>query len=221
MNYISEIEFKERYGRDYLYWLPDDKKEHYRKLDYGYFHVWGHGKNINIDDFIDMGSWHTVPLWIDPYSKIEYHKYRREINGKKSPYKILFSGKSYKSCEEYLAQFKTKSDIKALCKYYNKLQFGFIYVTKCQANKWFKAINHNNKHIKHKSDNPRAITLSLRFDIFQRDNYKCQICGRSADDGAILELDHKTPVAKGGDNSWDNLWTLCYDCNRGKRDKYV
>lgn len=61
-----------------------------------------------------------------------------------------------------------------------------------------------------------SITRKIRFTIFKRDGYRCQICGNSAASGARLEVDHKHPVAKGGKNDHDNLWTLCFDCNRGK-----
>ena len=60
--------------------------------------------------------------------------------------------------------------------------------------------------------------LSLRFVIMRRDGYRCQICGRTAQDGVILEVDHKIPRSKGGTDHPSNLWTLCFDCNRGKRD---
>lgn len=64
--------------------------------------------------------------------------------------------------------------------------------------------------------------LSLRFAIFKRDNYRCQICGRTAaDHGAVLEVDHKIPRAKGGTEDIANLWTLCFECNRGKSDTYL
>lgn len=58
--------------------------------------------------------------------------------------------------------------------------------------------------------------MARRFQILKRDDYRCQICGRSSVDGARLEVDHKHPRAHGGDDSYDNLWTLCFDCNRGK-----
>lgn len=61
---------------------------------------------------------------------------------------------------------------------------------------------------------------SLRFQVFKRDNYRCQLCGRAAQDTSdlVLEVDHKIPRSKGGLDELDNLWTLCYDCNRGKSD---
>lgn len=61
--------------------------------------------------------------------------------------------------------------------------------------------------------------LALRFFILKRDGYRCQICGRNAQDhGVVLEIDHRIPRAKGGTDDPANLWTLCFDCNRGKRD---
>lgn len=61
-----------------------------------------------------------------------------------------------------------------------------------------------------------------RFKIFKRDGYRCQICGRTAKDDCVkLEVDHKYPVSKGGDNSTENLWTLCMQCNREKSDSLL
>ncbi len=55
-----------------------------------------------------------------------------------------------------------------------------------------------------------------RFVILRRDEYRCQLCGKGATHGVALEIDHKTPVSKGGKNDPENLWTLCFDCNRGR-----
>jgi hypothetical protein len=60
---------------------------------------------------------------------------------------------------------------------------------------------------------------SLRYDIMRRDNFACVLCGQGADDGIKLEVDHIHPRSKGGGNEESNLRTLCFDCNRGKRDK--
>ena len=72
-----------------------------------------------------------------------------------------------------------------------------------------------------KNKNRIGISPSIRFDVFKRDNYCCQICGANVkDDSTVkLEVDHKTPVKHGGTNSFDNLWTLCFKCNRGKSTK--
>lgn len=64
------------------------------------------------------------------------------------------------------------------------------------------------------------VTQSLRYDIMRRDGFRCRLCGRSADSGVELEVDHIIPISKGGTSSMDNLQTLCRDCNRGKGAKY-
>ena len=64
------------------------------------------------------------------------------------------------------------------------------------------------------------MSASLRYDVMKRDNFRCTICGRSADDGVILHVDHIKPVSKGGKTEMSNLRTLCDYCNLGKSDKY-
>lgn len=61
----------------------------------------------------------------------------------------------------------------------------------------------------------RNISKKTRFEVFKRDSFTCQYCGRMAPD-VILEIDHIKPVASGGNNGIMNLITSCFDCNRGK-----
>lgn len=61
---------------------------------------------------------------------------------------------------------------------------------------------------------------SLRYDILQRDGFRCVLCGRTAQDGVKLHVDHIVPIAKGGKTISSNLRTLCEACNLGKSDKY-
>ena len=63
------------------------------------------------------------------------------------------------------------------------------------------------------------MTDSLRYDILKRDNFRCQICGSTAQDGVKLHVDHIVPVSKGGLTTYSNLRTLCDRCNLGKSDK--
>jgi hypothetical protein len=64
----------------------------------------------------------------------------------------------------------------------------------------------------------KAIPKSVRFEVFKRDSFTCQYCGRSAPD-VVLQVDHIAPVSKGGDNTITNLITSCADCNAGKGDR--
>lgn len=61
----------------------------------------------------------------------------------------------------------------------------------------------------------KPLTKKIRFEVFKRDRFTCQYCGRIAPD-VILEVDHISPVAEGGDDDLLNLITSCRDCNRGK-----
>lgn len=73
----------------------------------------------------------------------------------------------------------------------------------------------------------RRIRISDKTEVFERDNYTCQICGISRDyldslcyglgDYLLLEADHIQSVAQGGTGrDVDNLQCLCWRCNRKK-----
>lgn len=59
----------------------------------------------------------------------------------------------------------------------------------------------------------------LRFEVFKRDKFTCQYCGRNVkDDGIKLHCDHIFPKILGGRDIPDNLTTSCIECNLGKSD---
>lgn len=64
----------------------------------------------------------------------------------------------------------------------------------------------------------KSLSKKIRFEVFKRDKFTCQYCGKSAPD-VVLEIDHIKPVSKGGDNDIMNLVTSCKDCNRGKSNR--
>ena len=61
----------------------------------------------------------------------------------------------------------------------------------------------------------KSLSKKARFEVFKRDSFTCQYCGRKAPD-VVLEVDHIKPIAEGGTNNIMNLITSCFDCNRGK-----
>ncbi|MGD0779382.1 MAG: HNH endonuclease [Dehalococcoidales bacterium] len=63
----------------------------------------------------------------------------------------------------------------------------------------------------------KAISERTRYEVFSRDDFKCQGCGRGIDDGVKLVVDHMLPVDWGGTNDISNLQTLCHECNQGKQ----
>lgn len=66
----------------------------------------------------------------------------------------------------------------------------------------------------------RAISKSVRFEVFKRDSFTCQYCGSKAPD-VVLHVDHLVPVSAGGENDLMNLITSCEGCNLGKSDKFL
>ncbi len=52
-----------------------------------------------------------------------------------------------------------------------------------------------------------------RVEVFLRDGYTCQYCGRETRE---LTLDHVVPRSQGGGHSWENVVSACKLCNRRK-----
>ncbi len=65
---------------------------------------------------------------------------------------------------------------------------------------------------------PRARVKLTRREVFIRDSYTCQYCGRRTHD---LTLDHVVPRSRGGVHSWDNLAAACKPCNHRKGGKSI
>jgi 5-methylcytosine-specific restriction endonuclease McrA len=68
-------------------------------------------------------------------------------------------------------------------------------------------------------DNKNIARAGIRWQVFERDDFKCVACGASAQDGAILHVDHIIPRSKGGEDIMENYQTLCHLCNIGKSNK--
>lgn len=62
------------------------------------------------------------------------------------------------------------------------------------------------------------ISKKRRFEVFERDGFRCRYCGRSSNEVA-LEIDHIVPTEHGGTNEKSNLVTSCRGCNLGKNDR--
>ncbi|MBI2848243.1 MAG: HNH endonuclease [Chloroflexi bacterium] len=60
---------------------------------------------------------------------------------------------------------------------------------------------------------PQRERRLTRFEIFKRDRYACQYCGKET---RPLTLDHVIPRYRGGQHTWENLVSACGSCNRHK-----
>ena len=66
----------------------------------------------------------------------------------------------------------------------------------------------------------KSIPKKTRFEVFKRDSFTCQYCGRKSPD-VLLVIDHIKPVSKGGTNDILNFITSCRDCNAGKSNRQL
>jgi 5-methylcytosine-specific restriction endonuclease McrA len=63
---------------------------------------------------------------------------------------------------------------------------------------------------------PRPQRKLTRLEVFHRDQYTCQYCGRQTHQ---LTLDHVIPRYQGGEHIWKNVVSACIPCNRRKAGK--
>ena len=61
---------------------------------------------------------------------------------------------------------------------------------------------------------PRPRVKLTRREVFIRDGFTCQYCGRMG--GSDLTIDHVVPKSRGGGHSWENLVSACKPCNHRK-----
>ncbi len=60
---------------------------------------------------------------------------------------------------------------------------------------------------------PRPQGRLTRRDVFLRDRFACQYCGKQTKD---LTLDHVLPRHRGGGHIWENVVAACKPCNHRK-----
>lgn len=64
---------------------------------------------------------------------------------------------------------------------------------------------------------PQKRVAFTRFNLFLRDEFRCQYCGSKGD----LTFDHVLPRSKGGITSWENVVAACSPCNLRKANKLL
>lgn len=67
--------------------------------------------------------------------------------------------------------------------------------------------------LEHMIHRPRLKVKLTRREVFRRDNYTCQYCGRHSSD---LTLDHVLPKHLRGEHVWTNVVAACPCCNHRK-----
>ena len=59
---------------------------------------------------------------------------------------------------------------------------------------------------------PRRRAAFTRFNLFLRDGFRCQYCGRKGE----MTFDHVVPRSRGGRTTWKNVVAACAECNLKK-----
>lgn len=85
-----------------------------------------------------------------------------------------------------------------------------------------------------RKDRHRARRHGVRYEpinrakLYERDGWRCQVCGCATPKSArgtfrpnAPELDHRVPLCRGGDHTWDNVQTACRRCNAAKGGVHV
>ncbi len=67
--------------------------------------------------------------------------------------------------------------------------------------------------LQHMVTRPRPQIKVTRREVFRRDNYTCQYCGKHTND---LTIDHVLPRHMGGQHVWKNVVAACPSCNHRK-----
>jgi 5-methylcytosine-specific restriction endonuclease McrA len=67
--------------------------------------------------------------------------------------------------------------------------------------------------LEHMVHRPRQHVKLSRREVFQRDNYTCQYCGKHTSN---LTIDHVQPKHLGGGHTWVNVVAACPACNHLK-----
>ena len=101
---------------------------------------------------------------------------------------------------------KGKAEVEETLKHIEDyIRVGEYYIPKCIRLKEQMAIPH------------KELPFS-RTNIFKRDNYTCQYCGKHLEKDE-LTLDHVFPKSRMGPDIWENLVTCCKECNQKKANR--
>jgi hypothetical protein len=73
-----------------------------------------------------------------------------------------------------------------------------------------------NRKLGAKEQKREVVPPELREEILRRANGRCENCGEPT---KFLQIDHRTPVSRGGTNDPSNLHALCPSCNSKKGNR--
>lgn len=197
---------------------------------------------FNYDKFLYTKLKENIRYWemlvkIAKTNKIKYEEYKNQLNqlpqiSASTAERLRLSFDKYKALEtelyyENLLQPPLSFEVRCKVSYSspqgrsyveNEHIYGLFEVSRCLNDIRFDEKEKSSEENRRKEERNK-MTPGLRYKIMKRDGFRCVLCGRSANDGIKLHVDHVIPVSRGGKTEESNLRTLCEECNMGKGDK--
>ncbi len=124
-----------------------------------------------------------------------------------------------KECRKFgQAYYQHREELEKSCVVCNKRFLTYKKRQKYCSKECYKKVN-KAASISYKTNHrERMPYLKIRFQVFERDKFRCHYCGRGAEDGVKLVVDHILPKKQNGQDELSNLITACEECNVGKGD---
>lgn len=160
---------------------------------------------------------------------LDQHRYDWEIFSEVEEYPVGTA-----TIQQFMFRFVVFYPVYDLCLRYAKGESDRFEEMVGKANSWLAALRDEGEDEESNPTEASPITETtllqdaekrvkvmpaLRWQVFQRDAWKCVACGRHSHDGVLLHVDHVLPRSLGGKDALDNLQTLCGECNIGKSNR--
>ena len=153
--------------------------------------------------------WNCVHVYITGFDKITHEEYCINNNTLDIPFKkasIIDVHNAFCIIFDTLLEEPTEYTPYTTFEYWNAIDIKYIKIVMKRTKP-------------EKKSRRKSLSGKTRINVMERDDYTCQMCGRSIEDGIKLHIDHIVPVSKGGSNDMDNLQVLCHECNLAKHDR--
>ena len=116
--------------------------------------------------------------------------------------------KKYEKVKEYMKKVGT---------FYEYHPYNPAYYSSEKSKQKKRARDLNRRLLKKKADAKEKITDETIRQLLDKYDNKCAYCGKDIKDE--YTIDHKLPLSRCGDNSFDNLALVCKHCNCSKHTK--
>jgi 5-methylcytosine-specific restriction endonuclease McrA len=151
----------------------------------------------------------------------EFHKDKNAKCGVRYACKECLSkdARIYRGTEKYKNRIKEWNKRYRETEKYKECQRRFNRTEKRKGytRNWQAKYRKTERYKEYRRTYDKSRRLELRVNVFLRDDFTCQYCGRKAPN-VELQIDHKYPKSKGGLDEIKNYQTLCRECNVGKSD---